>query len=102
MTSYDRNHLGTPVKDLVISMQVAGAFMPAEFFIKALREVQTKSKLVAGGIEEFTATDIFVLKMAGRFRNNDFGGTATLLPDDVMEILHPGWVKAREDALKES
>jgi len=96
----DTNHHGKPLGELVISMQVAGPFMPAEFFVKALREVQTKANLVAVGIEEFTAADIFVLKMAGRFKNNDFGGTATLLPDDVMEILHPGYVKSREEAAR--
>lgn len=102
MSTYDTNHVGMPVDRLVISMQVAGPFIRAEYFIKALREVQAKAHLVASGIVELSAADIFVLKMAAHFRNNDFSGTATLLPDDIMEILHPGWVKFREDALKEA
>ncbi len=102
MSAYDKNYFGMPVSQLAISMHAGDSFIPAEFFVKALREVHAKAALVAVGIEEFTAADIFVLKMAGRFKNNDFGGTITLLPDDIMEILHPGWVKAREDAIKEA
>lgn len=93
----DCNMHGVELGEIVISMQIGGPFIPAEFFVKAMREVQAKASLVAVGIEEFTAADIFVLKMAGRFKDNDFGGKATVLPDDIMEIMHPGWLKRRAE-----
>ena len=101
MSAYDTNHVGMPVGNLVISTHVGERFIRAEFFIKALREVQAKAHLVAAGVDEFTAADVFVLKTAAQFKHGDFRGKATLLPDDIMEILHPGWVQARENALKE-
>jgi hypothetical protein len=86
------NRFGVDEKDLVIRPH--NVTIPAEKFCKAMRELQRKAQLVNLGVEEFSATDLFTLQMAGIFKNwVTGGGTAVTMPDDIMEIMFPDWKK---------
>ena len=71
----------------------------AKPFIDALRDFQKRAPMFAAGVDEPTLSDKFVLQMARIFRDGHFGGTLTLLPDDIMEFLHPGYMVRQKERL---
>lgn len=95
----ETNHLGYPVEDLVLP-HLCTQHASADPMLKALRHLIEKAKLVQAGLEELTPSDICVLRMAKLFyKDGDLSGKAVCPPDDVLELLYPGY-PARRDALE--
>lgn len=90
-----KNFHGIDEEDIVFRMH--DATISGKQFFDAMRELQVKAQLVAAGLDEFNASEIFTLKMAGVFKNTAInGGTHTTLPDDIMMILYPTWKREKE------
>lgn len=95
------NHLGYPVEDLVLPY-LCTSHPSAESMIKALRYLIKKAPVVRAGLDEFTPTDILTLRMAKLFyKDGDISGKAVCPPDDVLELLFPGYVAKRDAYEKE-
>ena len=58
-----------------------------------------KAILVGAGIEEFCAVDIFVLQMAHIIMKSysALSGTRVCSPDDIIEILFPGYLTRQKE-----
>jgi hypothetical protein len=86
------NRHGVPNEDLVI--RAHAITVRAKTFITALRDIQARAPLFPHGLDEPTPSDLFVMQMAAVFKVWTVApGTHTMLPDDIMEYLHPGFIE---------
>lgn len=83
------NRFGTDEKDLIFCLHnFYQTYLQAEKFINAIRYVRKKSHLVAIDLDEFSPSDLLVMQLMRLYLAYDNGGTATTLPDDIIETLN--------------
>ena len=83
------NRFGTEEKDLIFSLDnFDQTYLHAEKFINAIRYIRKKAHLVAIDLDEFSPSDLFVMQLMRLHFAHDNGGTATTLPDDIIETLN--------------
>lgn len=81
------NRFGTDEKDLIFSLEnFDQTYLHADKFINAIRYLQKKAQLVAIDLDEFSPSDVFVMQLMRLYFSYDNNGTATTLPDDIIEI----------------